>query len=428
MTKIAVTTKYSSYNFGAMLQTFALQKKIQDLGADCVVVDADRQRKRNSFSWNSLGQIVSNCFYRLYRKELERGYDRFDRFMGAYPLSKRYDNYDQLLIDPPEADIYLTGSDQIWKPLDIQENYFLRYAPDGKVRASYAASMGISYMPKGARRIFGEYLFDIDYVSVREKSAKEIIENLYGIRGRVDVDPTLLMDQDEWAIEAVKPEYHKNYILCYILYRPAWLNGWLKQLRRKTGKEIVVVTSDPYRNIFHTKMVRDAGPRELLGWIQNADFVISSSFHGVTLSIANNKPFYAVVNPDSPARISDLLLDLHLKDRIIDADHARILEPIDYVKTNEILSVKREYAFDYLKFLIGNPDKTHHAAQQKRSPAKNIMIVGRKCTGCTVCASVCPASAIQMGRTEEGFLYPNIDEEKCTECGRCLKYCHTIAL
>lgn len=427
MTKIALTTKYSSYNFGAMLQTYALQTTIQKLGAECIVVDADRKKAPGLLSGYGPGCLVHNVFYKLHQNDLKTGYSRFDSFLQEMNKSQLYSGYDELKQQPPQADIYLAGSDQVWNPLDIQENYFLRYAPKDTIRASYAASMGISYMPEGCKRIFTEYLADIDYLSVREKTAQQIIKNQTGRDAFVHLDPTLLLTPQEWKEVAVQSDYKKPYIFCYILYRPKWLNGWLKQLHKVTGKEIVVISSEAYRNIYHTRMVRDAGPKEMLGWIQNADFVISSSFHGVALSIANQKPFYAVVNPEAPARITDLLNIFDLKDRIIDSQFDVKLSEMNYEKVEQCLAEQRNYSFAYLEELMQHPQKRkREALNNKPRYQGNISMVGDQCTGCKVCLDVCPVDAINFCEDAEGFCYPVIQEDKCVSCGKCLKYCHTI--
>lgn len=426
MTKIALTTKYSAYNFGAMLQTFALQKTIINLGAECIVVDANRQKKKGIMAWNSPRSILQNMFYLIHKSELQKGYKRFDEFRDSFNLSQKYDNYDELRTAPPEADIYLSGSDQVWNPMDIQENYFLRYAPLEKVRASYAASMGISYMPEGAKRILREYFSEIDYISVREKTAKKIVSEMTEKEVKIHVDPVMLLSPEEWSQEAIEPDYHKPYIFCYILYRPNWLNKWLKKLHDKTGREIVVISSDAYRNIYHTKMVRDAGPREMLGWLRHADFVISSSFHGVALSIANRKPFYAIINPNSPTRIMDMLDTFNLKGRIIEQDHSFSLEPLDYADSIDIQTREKKKSYEYLQFLIKKPIKVRYIKEEKAKIIGTIISVRDKCTGCSVCSYVCPTKAIVMQRDNEGFQYPIIEESKCIKCSKCLHFCHTL--
>lgn len=427
MTKIALVTKYSAYNFGAMLQTYALQKTINRLDVECYVVDADRQRRPSMEPWRTPGQVVNNLFFLRYKKELTRGYERFDEFIKSYSLTDHYPNYDALCLNPPVADVYLTGSDQVWNPLKINDSYFLRFAPEEAVRASYAASMGISHVPEGCKRLFSEYVEAMDYISVRESEAKDMISNLTGRNAEVHVDPVLLLEKDEWHELAVKPEVSTHYILCYILYRPKWLNSWLKQLHKVTGKQIVVISSSAYRNVYHNKMVRDAGPKEMLGWIQNADFVISSSFHGVALSIANHKPFYAVLNPSAPARISNLLRTFNLSNRIIEESSALDLKDIDFENVEKIRITEQKKSIDYLKFLISKPEKTEVTGLKKKDNLKETVdLIGDKCTGCTVCKDICPVSAINLKENDEGFKYPVINKDKCISCGKCLSKCHVI--
>lgn len=428
MIRIALTTKYSAYNFGAVLQTFALQRTIKELGADCIVIDADRKAKKTIGKWNSTGAIVFNIYYLIYKKELLQGYKNFDDFIDSLNLSERYKSYEDLKKSPPQADVYLAGSDQIWNPLDIQENYFLRFVPSDKIKASYAASMGISYIPEGAKRIWKEYLSGIDFLSVREKSAQKVIVELTERRPIVHIDPVMLLSEEDWRKEAIEPSYHKPYILCYILYRPKWMNKWLKKLHRTTGKEIVVISSEAYRNIYHTKMIRDAGPREMLGWLRCADFVISSSFHGVALSIANRKPFYTIVNPNAPARIENILDTFNLKNRIISEDYPAMLNSIDYTEQTAIQERERQKSLEYLQFLINVPKKNCNIKnEEKLKISGTVALVGDKCTGCSVCSYICPAKAIVMVRNDEGFIYPTIDYGKCIKCSKCVQFCHTIS-
>ncbi|MBQ3020234.1 MAG: polysaccharide pyruvyl transferase family protein [Clostridia bacterium] len=427
MRTVNIVTKHSAYNFGAMLQAYALQKTMQELGADCKIIDLRQPKPTTSWSWKSPGGIVRNLSYILHKRELLQGFARFEQFIEDYPKTKRYDSDWELYSDIPQADVYLSGSDQVWNPLKISEAAFLRFAPETSIRASYAASLGISYIPKGGQRLISEYLVDFDKISVREQTGREILEKITKQEIGVHVDPTLLREKKEWEAIAVPTTLKKPYILCYILYRPQWLNKWLKNIRRQTKKDIVVVSSDVYRNIYHNKMVRSAGPKEFLGLIQGADYVISSSFHGVALSIANEKPFYAIVNPDSPSRISNLLKTFSLQDRIVTEKDSLDFSEMDYTQVAPYRVKEKEKAIAYLSSLL-KMEKTMQPIQEKtlQFPKDTVSIVGNKCTACTVCANVCPTKAIIMEPNEYGFLYPKIDESKCTRCGLCTKKCHAL--
>ncbi len=424
--RVNIITKHSAYNFGAMLQAYALREKVSDLGAECSIIDL-RQKKPNTLSsWLNSAGAIRNFSFLLHKNEILEGHKRFETFIDNYVKTERYDSSWDLRKDIPDADVYIAGSDQVWNPLSINDAFFLRFVPKEKIKASYAASMGISYIPEGTKSILNEYISDFDYISVREKTAKEMLSEITDKDVEVNVDPVFLLDENRWKELGKNPNLKKPYILCYVLYRPAWLNDWLRKLHKETGKQIVVVTSDSYRNIYHNKMIRNAGPLEFLGLLQNADFVVSTSFHGVALSIANKKPFYAAVNNNAPSRISDLLSLMKLEDRIITEKSDTVLKDLNYDETDKILESQREKSTQYLKKLIKNPVKAEKKQIQKEKITGNISIVGDKCTACTVCQNVCKADAITLKADSEGFLYPHVDEAKCVNCGLCLKKCHAV--
>lgn len=429
MKKIAIITKYSAYNYGAMLQAYALQTTIEKLGATPIMVDFEKQERPNFKVGKSIIGLINKIYSIRYKNELANGFKRFEQFRDeSLYLSNSYNSYAELKENPPEADVYISGSDQVWNPLKIQETSFLRFLPKDKVKASYAASMGISYIPKGSMRLFAEYVSDFDFISVREEDAKKLIEESTEEKCRVDVDPVFLLSKDEWKELAVPSQIKKPYILCYCLYRPQWLNDWLKKLNKATGKDIVVVTINAYRNLYHNKIVRDAGPREMLGLLINAGFVISSSFHGVALSIVNRKPFYAIINPDAPSRIENMLKRFHLENRTLSPEHLPVLDEINYSKAEIAIEQHTNDSYNYIEFLILSAEKRDKNCTSHNNPIKykNVEEIGSNCTGCTVCKYVCPTNAISFIGDEYGFKYPKVNKYKCISCGKCLKKCHTL--
>ena len=156
MKKVDIITKHSSYNFGAMLQAYALQKVVCDIGADCKIIDLRQPKPKTKWSRKSVSGILNNCAYKLHRKEIELAYSRFENFIEEYVKTERYDSQWDLYKNIPYADVYLAGSDQVWNPLKISEAFFLRFAPKESIRASYAASMGINYLPYASKKILKE--------------------------------------------------------------------------------------------------------------------------------------------------------------------------------------------------------------------------------------------------------------------------------
>lgn len=425
---VNIITKHSSYNFGAMLQAYSLQQAVSKIGVDCKMIDLRQPKPQTMFSWTSPRNIFRNIAFMIHKKDVLEGHNKFEKFIADnYDKTDTYKDEWELKYNIPKADVYISGSDQVWNPLNLQDYYYLDFVPDNAIRASYAASLGISYIPDGAKTPIGEHLSRFDYISVREKNGKVLLSELTDKEINVNIDPVFLLSRDEWQVMSVKPEIKKPYILCYILYRPRWLNKWLKQLHRITGVDIVVVSTDPSRNIFNNKKVTDAGPREFVGLIQNAEFVITSSFHGTALSIVNNKPFYAIVNPDAPSRISNLLEVVGLSNRIISENDDFKLYSIDFSNANKAIKDEKEKSMSYLREVVLNGKKTELIETKKMGiPTGNISIIGNKCTACTTCKKVCPFNAITMEKNKEGFIYPKVNDEKCTNCGLCVRKCHTV--
>lgn len=420
--KVYIITKHGSHNYGAMLQAWSLMTVLKDHGVECKILNY-RASKPSLIPPNTpLKRIINAIVACLYHKDVEKCYKRFERFMAEeYDMTKEYGRYKELEDTEDKADIYICGSDQIWNPYAVKKEYFLDFVDDKAVKISYAASLGVNDIPLSARDTFNVLLDNIDYISVREYNAKELIENVTGRRDvSVNVDPVFLIDHKEWNKIQSDCEITEPYILCYFIYTPEWLNTLLKDIYKATKKKIVLVTVDPFRRIYSNKIVRDAGPKEFIGLIRGADCVISSSFHGIALSIANGIPFYAIINPKLPARLDNLLNTFDLRNRIIMDSSVPDFAPIDYEKVKKIVLSEREKSLSYLMGIINNPVKP------RKAKSNTIETVGIKCTGCGCCELVCPVKAIKMVTNDEGFKYPVIDKSKCVECGICVGKCHAV--
>ena len=176
--RVNIITKHSAYNFGAMLQAYALREKVSELGAECSIIDL-RQKKPNTISsWLHPAGAIRNVSFFLHKNEIMEGHKRFEEFIDNYEKTERYDSSWDIRSNIPDADVYIAGSDQVWNPLRIDDAFFLRFVPKEKIRASYAASMGISYIPEGAKSILREYISSFDYISVREKTAKKMLSEI----------------------------------------------------------------------------------------------------------------------------------------------------------------------------------------------------------------------------------------------------------
>lgn len=420
--KINIITRHYPHNYGAMLQAWALMTTLKNEGADCKILNYRPQKNTLISHGSYVRTAINGVMTAVNYKSIKKGFNCFEDFIdNEYDLTKEYNKYSELQSLEEKPDAYIVGSDQVWNPNALRKEYFLDFADDKALKVSYAASMGVNKLPESCIDSYKTYLESFDAISVREPSAKEELDKLnLGKEVNVNIDPVFLVSEEEWSGFQKRYEIESGYILVYILYRPKWINEYLKELHNRTGKRIVVMSPNPVHTTYGNKYIHDAGPRELLWLIKHADCIISSSFHGVALSIANHRPFYAVVNPDMPSRISNILNIFGLEDRIIIENKAIDFCEIDYDSVEKIRLEERKKAIAYLN----NALKTEKEEPPK---AETIEAIGIKCTGCGVCELICPKNAIKMVTNEEGFKYPEIDNEKCVKCGLCVSKCHTAS-
>lgn len=350
--KVNIVTMNSSYNYGAALQAYALQQKVKSLGVECEFVDQRAILKKNTAAPKGVRGLLFLPSYILNKKELEKGYRSFEGFVNEYQTltEKNYADYSYLKNNPTDADVYITGSDQVWNTLSCRPINFLEFAPNGKKKISYAASMGIDHIVEEKKETVKEYLKDFSSISVREEDAAEELKEVTDKKIEVNIDPVFLLSENEWKkIQTTNFKITKPYILCYILFRPKWLNKKLKEIHKKTKKDIVVIDLSIYRGIYKNKTIRSAGPREFLELLYKSDGVVTSSFHGTALSIIYHKKFYSIVNPKSPSRIQNLLKKLGLETRIIDENSIiDFKEDIDYSYSDAVIKQEQDKSTEYL--------------------------------------------------------------------------------
>ena len=222
--KIKTITCHDVYNVGASLQAYALVTYLRKLGHDAQIIDYKPDYLSNHYPLWGLGnpaydKPVIRELYNLAklpgRLKARNGKRKaeYDRFTAEFlPLTpRRYTSNDDLKQNPPEADVYFAGSDQIWNcffPNGKDPAFYLDFAPAGSVRASYAASFAMDDIPEEWKPDVKRRLSGLDHISVRESSGAAIVERL-GIPGAVQVmDPVFLLDSEAWAsIEKARSQY-----------------------------------------------------------------------------------------------------------------------------------------------------------------------------------------------------------------------------
>ncbi len=316
--KIGILTTSNSINYGACLQTYALQRYLRNEGVDAEVVDFRPEAKgRNqsfairarSFVWDHTLRVLLKDRARVEKTAaFRRDYVRYseETYTDAEGILKSRD-YSTMIV----------GSDQIWNPryaLYDKGVWFLK-TENPVNRVSYAASFGIPVLPEKAESAYRDGLAGFDAISVREETGAAIVRELTGGDPAVVLDPVFLLSKGEWEEFAVTPR-SSGYVLCYYMQGfPAVEEEIRRQAeaiaKSKGLKVINIGKRELARMRFWENNEYGYGPSEFVGLFLNADYVVTNSFHGSALSVLFGKPLVSVVDGGlGAAGLSSRLVDL----------------------------------------------------------------------------------------------------------------------
>ena len=191
---------------------------------------------------------------------------------------------------PSDYDIVITGSDQVWNYNLTGKDwlFFLDYDKGNAKKVSYAASFGLSELDEEVKDKIAGFINDIDYLSVREKTAANIISEICNKNAFVAVDPTLLLTKEQWSNFSNTKKSEGGYIFVYTLFNSDKIWEHAYKLSEKTGLPIKTIS---YSKLHKKNAIYDftAGPDDWVNYMLGADYVVTNSFHGVAFSINFNK-------------------------------------------------------------------------------------------------------------------------------------------
>lgn len=384
MKKIGIITIHNSPNYGACLQSYALWKYIHKQGCDVEIIDLLRpthDRYKASRNFKECRPPKRNILIKIksYIRALfdkagkvcplsEMAQKKFDRFNSNICLSRTYMSIEGLYKNPPVYDLYITGSDQVWNPSQVYciEPYFLSFVPKGKIKISYASSIGITKLTEEEAKMFKERLSSYTAVSVREKSAKILLEQITGLPIEQVADPTFLLSHDTWQNLSESSVYSfEGYILLFTLSYNVELFEYVSTLSAQSGKQFIYlcgnIHSVPEQAKDRCRLISDAGPCDFLRLIEKATLVITDSFHCTVFSIIlRTKNFYTFIpkGNNRGIRIIDLLsrfsLQTHLLAAPLEQSYKLLMKNvIDYENVNEVYqkvqSESQTFLNEYLK-------------------------------------------------------------------------------
>jgi hypothetical protein len=361
MQKTGIISYHRAINYGALLQVYALQEKIKELGSECEIIDYRNEileSKHKKIKISECKSIKEYLRYFILGKAHNEKFDKFREFSSEYlNISEVCHNKKDLEMLSEKYSKVITGSDQVWNHNinGLDKAYYLDFLSERKKKNSFSASFGYKELIDDYKDEYKKLLKEYNMISVREKHGADIIEDLIGYRPSVVLDPTMLKTKEEWFDFANEYENKNKYILIYGFSGKNHMMDLAKNIAKETGYQIVIIQNNHLPS-FNIKYEKTAGPKDFLGIFKNAEYILTNSFHGTAFSINLNKEFFTELLPESTkvnSRLEHVLNLFDLEDRRITGSNPDIIEDkIDYNKVNKKLNNERKKSIQFLQEII----------------------------------------------------------------------------
>ena len=298
-----IITFHTPINYGAVLQATALFSYVSSVYQNTVVIDFDTKTLRSKYPLIRKCKTISDCFltaidlFYLIPNLIKRL--QFKKFLKQnIVFTKKYKTFESIKKEMFDTNFLITGSDQVFRPnREYKERnvFYLDLSTNAK-KISYAASLG------GVDSIDGElekeicgYLSSFSSISIREKSGVNTLSRL-GFSSTLVLDPVFLLNREQWEniLKNNKKPKRKNYILYYALIDNPIYHKYVECLAKKLKKRVLVIGNIKFKPFKKCEFLRTCGPTDFLTLVNGADYVFTSSFHGIAFSIIFKKQFYSL--------------------------------------------------------------------------------------------------------------------------------------
>ena len=363
--RVGLITYHAAYNFGSVLQAYATQKTIEDMGYEVEVID---YRTNSQVLWYTQDVSIKKGWRNLLhapefwaiKKHRVTRIAKFEKFInGKMNLtSKRFTRFEDF--KGVEYDILVSGSDQVWnigcgefryEPFDAIRPYFLDFGNPRK-RIAYASSFGPASVL--VVKPFVQYLKQYDAISTREPIVKRYLCQYCNTEAELVCDPTWLLDKSDWCklIPSDIEIPSEPYLLIYNLpWRRRTSKHWLSAIKNYADKRgLKTYCISPLNPLKYDgiTMIDDAGPIDFIALVKNASFVVTNTFHGTIFSMNFEIPFASCqANPGS--RQAQMLELCGIEDRIVNSpsEFSLLQDSVNFDhSTKQILQLRkasREY-------------------------------------------------------------------------------------
>lgn len=355
MKKAILVTRHAIPNYGSLLQAYASVQLFHEKGYDVKILDyipideIPRRLYRPMMKGSKFAkrQFLKYAYITIRMPDFWIMGSKFRKFQkDLLPLTKTFHNSSDLRKETFDADIYITGSDQVWGPIALNEydpNYFFDFLPKDKKRLAYSASFGNTKFSNSVMTEYKKMLGLYEKIMVREKSAISLLDSL-GFSGVHQVlDPTLMFNKSFWESKITTIPRRDKYVLVYQVHDNKNMEIYAKQLSEKLGYKLVRLSNSFAHIIRGGKFEYLPEPGRFLNLIRNAEYVVTNSFHATVFSLIFERPFSIIHSGETNTRINSLLNLVQLEERQIKDfdDFSQITKMIDYTLVRQVIEQAR---------------------------------------------------------------------------------------
>ncbi len=360
--KVGILTWHYFLNFGSALQAYALKQTIEKLGYITEVINYRNPKDGLPNQYKDLIRLfISKIFFQrgvLFGHQITYPFLNFHK--KYLKIKKPFNDIETLRNISKNFYSIICGSDQIWAPNILNPVYFLNFVPNNVRRISYAASIGLNNIPENLVNLYHSELKKFHSISVREKMGQILLENKCNIKSSIVLDPTLLLDEEEWSRMERKPfELNLNldneYVFCYFLKKD---NKYKQAILDKFGENIIGYSLNLNDKSWMKDVTGYIGPREFLWLIHHAKTIITDSFHGTIFSLIFHKNFitfnrFKINDPICQnSRIEQLNDYFFIKNKIFNEDDLIFDNEYNYEYFDNNITKYKNNSINYLTYAL----------------------------------------------------------------------------
>lgn len=365
---IGIITWFFGGNYGTNLQAIALQRYLRNIGYSVQIInfEVNTQGKTKRTFWKKLKsqpqKYVTKYALKKYEGQIERRYRRMEKEVRENCIFTAQVYSEQDFVDTcNKFDIIICGSDQIWNPNWYHRFYYADYDKINSKRISYAPSLGVNKIREEQKAEIKRSLSRFSAISVREHKGASLVKSLTNEELVVVVDPTLLLDANDWnSIFPVKKVCDEKYLLSMFLTdnRSHWKAA--KKLAKSKRLKHIVIPYCGYSYFQDAEIHADAGIQEFLDLIRGAEYILTDSFHVTVFSLIYHKQFYTFERfqedtfSSQNERVRNILGIANVSDRMVPYGTSCIQEKndIEYRDVEKVLNYEIERSKDFLNKAI----------------------------------------------------------------------------